>query len=97
MLELSRSSGVYVFVQSTKICGTPVAMSLDSLRHPWETEAPGGEMTLLRSQSKLGAESGPELRTPVSRVSSHFPSRFLSPSGPSSESSPHQSLPSAVY
>lgn len=80
MLELNWSSGVYVFGGSTNIYRTPAAMSLNSSCHPGKTEAPRGEMTSLRSQSKPGTESGPELRTPVSTVSSHFTSCFSSPS-----------------
>lgn len=48
-------------------------------------------MTLLRSQSKLRAESEPEPRTSVPKAPSHFTSCFSSLSGPSSEFSPHHS------
>ena len=80
---------VYLFVLSKNIYRTPTAVNPNSSCHPWKTEAPREEMTLLRSQSKFRAESGPEPRTPAPRVSSHLTSCFSSPSGPSREISSH--------
>lgn len=77
VLEPNWSSGVRVFVSKT-IYRTPTAVNPNSSCHPRKTEAPREEMTLLRSQSKLRAESGPEPRTPAPRVSSHVTSCFYS-------------------
>lgn len=53
VLEPNWSSGVRVFV-SKNIYRTPTAVNPSSSCHPRKTEAPREDMTLLRSQSKLG-------------------------------------------